>query len=75
MYVEKGVFKATTIDTKLGLRQTHTLDVGSVLKLNANMPHQLECISVEGGVIIESSTPHDEEDVYRLEPGDSQRAP
>lgn len=49
-----------------------TLCAGESLHLPAGAAHRLTCI--EPGTIVEASTTHDEADVVRLAPGDSQNA-
>jgi mannose-6-phosphate isomerase-like protein (cupin superfamily) len=66
-----GKFEATWIDGATAQRTELTLTNGCLLHIPAGTPHRLKC--VEDGVIVEASTPHDDADVIRIEPGDSQQ--
>jgi quercetin dioxygenase-like cupin family protein len=69
-YVNYGKFILTFIDTKIADRRTTTLVNGDIVHVEKNTPHQLEAL--EDGEIFEVSTPHSDEDSYRIEKGDSQ---
>jgi mannose-6-phosphate isomerase-like protein (cupin superfamily) len=69
-YVESGVFYVTLIEQPSAIKMKYRLIPGDTLHLPAGTPHQLNCI--EGGTIIEASTYHDDDDVVRIRPGDSQ---
>lgn len=69
-YVLYGLFKVITIDTNNATKLTTVLQTGDVWHNKPLVPHQLICI--EGGTILEVSTPDSVEDNYRVEPGDSQ---
>lgn len=70
-YVLSGRFVVRWIKTEDASRSEKILSVGDVWHNPPLMPHQLECL--EGGSIIEVSTPDSVEDNYRVEPGDSQK--
>ena len=70
-YVNKGMFNLTTIDTRTAARQHISLVEGDIVHVEKNTPHQLEAL--EEGEIFEVSTPHMDEDSYRIEKGDSQK--
>ena len=70
-YVQSGKFLVTVIDTKTAEIQTKMLEPGSVWHNPPLLPHQVTCI--DGGTIIEVSTPDSVEDNYRVMPGDSQK--
>lgn len=65
-----GVFNFFYYDCK-GNLLTKKVISGDIIEIPAGCPHQLEC--VEPGTIFEVSTPHSDEDVIRIAPGDSQR--
>jgi mannose-6-phosphate isomerase-like protein (cupin superfamily) len=68
--INKGLFSLITIDTRIAARQTITLTEGDIIHIEPNTPHQL--IALEYGEIFECSTPHYDDDSYRIEKGDSQ---
>jgi quercetin dioxygenase-like cupin family protein len=70
-YVNKGRFELITIDTRTAARQHISLVEGDIVHIERNTPHQLEAL--EEGEIFEVSTPHMDEDSYRIEKGDSQK--
>ena len=70
-FVNKGMFKLTTIDTRIASKQIISLVEGDIIHVEKNTPHQLEAL--EEGEIFEVSTPHMDEDSYRIEKGDSQK--
>lgn len=69
-YVNKGMFYLKTIDTRNASKQTITLTEGDIIHIEPNTPHQL--IAFEESEIFEVSTPHNDDDNYRIEKGDSQ---
>ena len=69
-YVNYGKFILTYIDTKNADKGRTTLMNGDIVHIEVNTPHQLEAL--EEGEIFEVSTPHMDEDSYRIEKGDSQ---
>jgi quercetin dioxygenase-like cupin family protein len=69
--VNKGLLSLITIDTRIAARQTITLVEGDIVHIEPNTPHQL--IALEESEIFECSTPHDDNDSYRIEKGDSQK--
>lgn len=70
-YVNKGMFELITIDTRTAARQRISLTEGDIVHIEPNTPHQL--IAYEEGEIFECSTPHYDDDSYRIEKGDSQK--
>jgi len=70
-YVNKGEFQLITIDTRDARRQKINLLAGDIVHIEPNTPHQL--IAFEEGEIFEVSTPHYDDDSYRIEIGDSQK--
>jgi quercetin dioxygenase-like cupin family protein len=69
-YVNKGMFELITIDTRIAAKQHINLVEGDIIQVEKNTPHQL--IALEEGEIFEVSTPHYDDDSYRIEKGDSQ---
>lgn len=69
-YIFSGEFEVNYIDTKDASIHTKRLKRGDTWHNPPLLPHQLICI--EGGIIIEVSTPDSVEDNYRVMPGDSQ---
>ena len=53
-----------------GTKLATVIRVGDVIDIPAGCPHRVKCISP--GTIFEVSTPHSDEDVIRIEPGESQ---
>jgi len=70
-YVNKGEFQLITIDTRNAHRQQISLLAGNIIHIEPNTPHQL--IAFNEGEIFEVSTPHYDDDSYRIEMGDSQK--
>ena len=69
-YVDRGEFYVRLIEQPGAIEVKHQLIAGDTLHLPAGTPHQLHCL--DGGTIIEASTYHDDDDVVRIRPGDSQ---
>lgn len=69
--INKGKFKLTYIDTENAERSEVFLKEGNIVLVERNTPHQLE--AYEDGEIFEASTPHYDDDSYRIEKGDSQK--
>lgn len=67
-YVSKGKFLLLWIDLKSGTEYSEYLNVGDVLTNERGEPHQL--IALEAGEIFEVSTPHFDDDSYRIRKGD-----
>ncbi len=70
--VTEGIFELETIDTKNAVTSVRILNPGDTWTNHTLSPHRLRCISVDGGVVLEVSTPDHVEDNYRVAPGDSQ---
>ena len=70
-YVNKGIFNLTTIDTRTASKEIINLVDGDIIHIKRYTPHQLEAL--EEGEIFEVSTPHSDNDSYRIEKGDSQK--
>jgi mannose-6-phosphate isomerase-like protein (cupin superfamily) len=69
-YVQSGEFTVTLIDKTDAEAREFRLLPFDTLHIPAGTPHQLTCW--EEGFIIEASTRHDDDDVVRIRPGDSQ---
>jgi len=69
--INKGKFKLTYIDTENAEKGEVFLKEGNIVLVERNTPHQLE--AYEDGEIFEASTPHYDDDSYRIEKGDSQK--
>jgi quercetin dioxygenase-like cupin family protein len=69
-YVNYGNFVLAYIDTKTADRRLTNLVKDDIVHIERNTPHQLKAL--EEGEIFEVSTPHMDEDSYRIEKGDSQ---
>ena len=70
-WVASGVFTLVMTDPKTGLESVRTLEQGDTARIPPCTPHQVRCISVEGGMIIEASTHHNDNDTYRITPSSS----
>ena len=70
-YVSSGKFKLHWIDTKTADEHYSELNVGDIIEVERGDPHQLYC--EEAGDIFEVSTPHFDDDSYRVRKGDSQK--
>jgi len=71
-YVLSGILNLTAINTADATRYVMQLQPGDVIEVPRGAPHQLTAVTE--AEILETSTPHDEADSYRIAPGDSQRA-
>lgn len=69
-YVLSGKFKVIWIDTTNASQNEVELSEGETWRNEPLVPHQIICL--EGGSIIEVSTPDSVEDNYRVGKGDSQ---
>jgi mannose-6-phosphate isomerase-like protein (cupin superfamily) len=69
-YVARGVLMLSYIDTSNAQRHHMDLKIGDVVRVHPGIPHQLQ--AVEYSEIYEVSTPHRDDDSYRVEKGDSQ---
>lgn len=72
-YVLSGKFIVEWIDTHDAGTYSQSLQPGDVWHNPPLLPHRITCL--EGGTIIEVSTPDSVEDNYRVLPGDSQKSP
>lgn len=72
-YVCRGTFELTMV-SKEGKRMVRVMEPQDFQFIPCGMPHRVKCVSVKGGVVLEASSQHFEEDSYRVEPGDSQKA-
>jgi mannose-6-phosphate isomerase-like protein (cupin superfamily) len=70
-YVESGEFIYRWIDTQTAEINEVLLKPGDIVRQKPGQPHQLE--SLDGGVIFEVSTHHDDSDSFRVWKGDSQK--
>ena len=72
-YISKGNFLLTFVDTNSAdFKQTEVKE-GEIIHLAPGVPHQLKCLSQNGGEIFEVSTEHFDSDSYRILAGDSQK--
>ena len=69
-YVHSGVFSLMYIDPEDASERFTILNVGDVVEIPQGQPHQLFCR--EAGEIFEVSTPHSDDDSFRVRKGDSQ---
>jgi len=69
-YVSEGNFKLKYIDTKDATEHEVELESGTIIEIDRCSPHQLS--TETGGIIFEVSTPHYDDDSYRIAKGDSQ---
>ena len=69
--VNKGDLELITIDTRTAIRQKINITKGDIIHIEPNTPHKLYAF-VESE-IFEVSTPHYDDDSYRIEKGDSQK--
>lgn len=65
-----GVLMLSYIDTSNAHKHHMDLRVGDIIRVHTGIPHQLQAI--EYSEIYEVSTPHRDDDSYRVEKGDSQ---
>lgn len=70
-YVQQGKFILRWIDTNSSRIYEETLHVGDTWVNKPGMPHQIESLT-NNSIIFEVSTHHDDEDSYRVLPGDGQ---
>jgi mannose-6-phosphate isomerase-like protein (cupin superfamily) len=74
-FVASGELTLRFIDTKNGTDTYFCkLTKGCVVHIPPGVPHQLVA-GADGAVVFEASTPHKDEDSYRIEGGDSQLSP
>lgn len=69
-YVASGKFDLHYIDPSDATEHYSKLKAGQIIEVERGDPHQLFC--EEAGDIFEVSTPHFDEDSYRIKKGDSQ---
>lgn len=72
-YVNRGLFILKYYNLEDANLLETRISSGDVIHIPKGNPHKLECISPEGGEIFEVSTPHKDEDSYRIGKGDSQK--
>lgn len=70
-YIVEGEFNLTRWCHE-GREHIERIIPGDVIHIPAGTPHQLTCLHSKG-VIFEVSTPHSDDDVVRIAPGDSQK--
>ena len=70
-YVASGKFNLHYIDPRDASEHFSKLRVGQIIDVDRGDPHQLFC--EEAGDIFEVSTPHFDDDSYRVRKGDSQK--
>ena len=71
-YVTKGRIKLTLVDTRDGDKIHYILEVGEGMEIPRLQPHRFTALT-DNCQILEISTHHEEDDSYRVEPGDSQK--
>jgi hypothetical protein len=71
-FVNAGQFRVILIDTATSKVQEKILKEGDVCRCLPMQPHQHEAL-VAGSIIFEVSSPEQENDDFRLAPGDSQK--
>jgi len=69
-FVHSGVFDLIYIDPEDASEHYIKLKIGDIVEIPQGQPHQLFCH--EAGEIFEVSTPHYDDDSYRVRKGDSQ---
>lgn len=69
-YIKEGKFKLKYIDTKNAVEYEVGLETGTIVEIDRGDPHQL--FALTDGIIFEVSTPHFDDDSYRIKKGDSQ---
>ena len=69
-FCNSGSFILTYINGQTAQKLTKIINPGDIVEIPRMLPHQIECI--EPGDIYEFSTHHEENDSYRVEPGDGQ---
>ena len=72
-YVNSGIFILKYFDLNNAEEFMCELIEGDTIHIPNGNPHKLICVSVGGGEIFEVSTPHKDEDSYRIGKGDSQK--
>lgn len=70
-YIQSGRIEITSVHLETGKTMVDLLGTGTILHIPACAPHQV--FAEEETVIFEASTPHEDSDTYRIEPGDSQK--
>lgn len=70
-YVLEGKLELYHYNLSNGDKLTNIIKKGDVVHIPSNVPHQLKAL--ETSAIIEISTPHREDDSYRINKGDSQK--
>jgi len=70
--IHKGSFKFNYIDPETADHFTTFLGIGDYVNIPNGCCHQLECLSEDGGEVIEASSFDDPEDSYRISKGLSQ---
>lgn len=70
-FVLKGAIHVTSVHPENGRECYFTILEGQTVHLPAGVAHRVE--SLMESVIVEGSTPHSDDDVYRIAPGDSQK--
>ncbi|MBN1683982.1 MAG: cupin domain-containing protein [Gammaproteobacteria bacterium] len=72
-FVIQGELLFTWIDTKIGHENQKILAKGDSVFVPRSMPHRFMGMSEELCISLEAGTHHEEQDSYRVFPGDSQR--
>lgn len=70
-FVQQGLFKIHSIDTSTAKINTVLLKKGDTWVNEPGQPHQIEAME-DNSIIFEVSTHHEDNDSYRVMPGDGQ---
>jgi len=68
---DDGIFEIHWVNPQTADKQYKLITKGMSVRIPPKTLHQIKCL--KAGTILEVSTPHDDEDVIRVEHGDSQR--
>jgi mannose-6-phosphate isomerase-like protein (cupin superfamily) len=69
MYVERGQFVITVVDTRTAEPTDYTLNEGESLVIEPMTAHRIVCrgrANAESGILVEFSTHHEDDDSYRV---------
>lgn len=70
-FVNSGKFRFVYVDVKTGKQHEVILEEGKTVDIAECSPHQLESLE-DNSIIFEVGTPDDDEDRFRIVPGDTQ---
>lgn len=66
MYVERGTFCITTVDTATGESHENILREGESIVIPPNTPHRISA-RIAPAILVEFSTHHEDSDSYRIQ--------